>query len=556
VEKLLRRLYEPGVKRNVSIPSSLTLPALLADSAHKYSEQTMTVFGGMQLTYSQVDSMVDMFAAGLQSLGIERGDRVVISLPTSPHFIISLFGILRYGAIAVPANPLLKGQDLLHILKDSGATVMIAMDQVVPLVSQIKTHTSLKSVIVTDLQEPLPQFAMHSDGMADDQQKAVNPHNADSSPVIPFASLLQNPGNYPDVELKATDIALLQYTGGTTGIPKGAILTHQNLVANVYQVEEWIINVKVQPEIFMCALPFFHVFGFTCTLTIPINRGATMILIPQFKPKSVLDAIGYYKATHFVGVPAYYATMGKVLASGEYDISSLKLCISGGDYLPAEIKAEFERLSPVKITSGYGSSESSGVSVARTVSGQVFADNVLGIPIPNTKIKVIDLETSKEAPSGGIGELVIKGPQIMQGYWGYTADGEDVFIDGYLRTGDLVFEKDGILHFVDRAKDMFNVAGENVYPSEVEKVLLSNPLIKEAVVFGKEHPIKGMVAVAAVILAAGAVIKEKELLSFARKEIATFKCSMVKIVDGEELPRTPLGKVSRALVKTLFQEPN
>lgn len=540
--------YPEGVPSHIDIPN-VALYYFLERAAKKYPNNTATIFMGHELTYSQLKEQVDRFATALHAMGVRKGDRVAVMLPNCPQTVISYYAITSLGAVVVMTNPLYMERELSHQLKDSGAETIIFLDVLSQRVLNVLPGTSIKNLIVTGIQDylPLPLNFLYPIKAKKQGQKFDLPKDRG---ILNFKELLKKYSPAPpEVQIDAEkDLALLQYTGGTTGISKGAMLTHKNLVANVLQLRSWLPEYAEGNERVLAVLPLFHVFGMTVAMNLTIYFCSPMILIPRFELDTVLKQIKKYRPTMFPGAPTVYVAIVSHPEIKNHDISSVKICISGAAPLPVEIQEKFESMTTGKLVEGYGLTEASPV----THSNPIFGERVLGSigqPLPNTNVKIMDLELgTQEMPLGEVGELCIKGPQVMKGYWNMPEETAKTMREGWLYTGDIArVDEKGYAYIVDRKKDMVIAGGYNIYPREVEEVLYEHPKVREAVVAGVPDLYRGETIKAYISLKEGQESSEKEIIDFCSKHLAKYKVPK-KIEFRDELPKTMVGKILRRVL--------
>jgi len=539
--------YERGVPPTLIYPPT-PLQRFLQSSAGRYPSRPALVFYGRRVTYRDLDAATNRFANALSGLGIRKGDRVAIMLPNLPQSVIAYYGALKLGAVVVQVNPLYVDREIEQQVNDAEARVIVALDLFYPRIAPIRSKTALERIILTNVRDFLPWYL-----------KLVYPVKAKregtwvrvrkAPPLYDFRSLLDASRDVaPDVTVEPHDLALLQYTGGTTGVPKGVMLTHQNLVANTLQCRNWMPSLRDGAEVFMGVIPFFHVYGMTACMNLSIATGGTIVLLPRFATKDVLKAIVSHRVTIFMGVQAMYVAINNFQDVARYDLSSIRICISGAGPLHAEVQERFEALTGGKVVEGFGLSEASPVTHVNPIFG-TRKKGTIGLPLPDTDAKLVDLETGeRDVPIGQPGELVVKGPQVMKGYWKHPDETAAVLDEGWLRTGDVAtMDADGYFAIVDRKKDMIKTKGENVYPREVEEALFRHPKIKDAVVVGIPEAFSGEVIKAYVVLKDGETASEQEILDFCVRELAKFK--VPKTVEFRpDLPKTMVGKVLRRVL--------
>lgn len=547
MQKTWFNFYEDGVPHSIDYPNK-TLVDLIDDAVQSHSATAALSFFGKTLTYGNLGRQVEQFATALQRLGIKKGDRVAIMLPNIPQYVVAHFGILKAGGILVPTNPLYVERELQHQLNDSGAEAIIALDVHEPKISAVRAETKLKNIIYTRGQTYLPfhlkvLYPLKGKHGAVKISRGPGIHDYDDLLTEPFSGGLEKRPMQPG------DVAMFLYTGGTTGVSKGAILTHRNLVSNVVQISTWYNDTQKGKEVVICALPFFHSYGLTTCLHMAVFLCSRMVLIPDPRDtKRMLSAIQSEKATLFSGVPTLYVAINNFPQVKEYDLSSIKACVSGGAPLPLEVAKQFEAISGARLVEGYGLSETSPVTHANPVHGQ-RKEGSIGIPMPDTDAKIVDPESKKTLPVGEIGELAVKGPQVMQGYWNMEKETAAILKDGWLYTGDIArMDEDGYFYIVDRKKDMIIAGGFNIFPREIEEVLFKHPKILEAAVIGAEDEYRGETVKAFIVCKEGQRLTEKEVLDYCKANLAPFKVpKLIEFVDS--LPKSTVGKVLRRELK-------
>ncbi|MFD1362198.1 long-chain-fatty-acid--CoA ligase [Lentibacillus salinarum] len=521
------------------------LDAFLASTAEQFPKKKALHFMGKEWTFADVYSQARKMAAHFQLLGLKKGDRVAVMLPNCPQAVISYYGALLAGAVVVQTNPLYKERELEYQLNDSGATFIVCLDILLPRVTHVRGNTPLKHTIVTGIKDylPFPKNLVYPFIQKKEYNMVVK---VEPSEDIHIWQTIMETGHehYTPVDMDPkNDLALLQYTGGTTGNPKGVMLTHYNLVANVQMCRKWLYKAEPGKETVLGVLPFFHVYGMTAVMNMSIMYGYKMILLPKFDPEEVLKTIQKQKPTMFPGAPTIYVGLLNHPNLKKYDLSSIEACISGSAPLPVEVQEQFEKVTDGHLVEGYGLTESSPVTHANFIWGK-RVNGSIGVPWPDTDSKII-MENGEEAPVGEIGEVAVSGPQVMKGYWNNQEETDNVLKDGWLFTGDVGYmDESGYFYIVDRKKDMIIAGGYNIYPREVEEVLYEHEAIQEVAVAGVPDPYRGETVKAYVALKAGHQIDEKQLNAFCRSNLAAFKVPRI-YEFRDELPKTAVGKILR-----------
>ena len=545
------RHYEEGVPRTISFPE-ITLPAALDQTAKRYPGRVALRFyldarlPVPALTYRQLQDATLRFATALFQLGVRKGDRVALMLPNCPQFVIAFYGAMRIGAIPVNTNPMYVSREMREQFEDSGCETVVLLDQFYPRLREIHAATRVRRVIVVDVAESLPWYARLLVHLAQ-RRKGEQVRVPAETDTYFFRDLVRRyPPTPPGADLRPSDVALLQYTGGTTGTPKAAMLTHRNLVTNSLQAQAWFPSAA--GGIFLGAIPFFHVYGLTSVLLFGVASGATIVVIPRPRPVDiVLEAIQRFRVTLFPGVPTLYAALNEHPKVGDYDLRSGALCVSGAAPLPREVFERFEALTGGRLVEGYGLTETSPLTHCTPIFGERRPGSI-GLPFPDTDARIVDMTTAEPVASGEEGELEVRGPQVMLGYWGRPEETAEVFHDGWLRTGDIGrMDAEGWFYVVDRRKDMIDVSGFKVLPREVEEVLLMHPKVREAVVAGVPDAHRGEAVKAFVVLKAGESSTEEEIVEFCRLHLAAFKVPR-KVDFRSELPKTMVGKYLRRVL--------
>jgi long-chain acyl-CoA synthetase len=521
----------------------LTLPAMFDLSVKRMGPAPFLDFMGRRFSYEKVAESVRRVACGLQKLGVGPGDRVGLFLPNVPQYVAAYYGALTAGAIIVNYSPLYTVDELAAQVADSGTTTLVTLSAaaLLPTALKVMERGGIERLIVGSVAEALPTAKSILYRMFKRMEVAAIPNDRR---IMTYAALTANDGKCAPANLKADDVAVLQYTGGTTGTPKGAMLTHQNLTANARQVDA-IDPAENQGDRIVGVLPFFHVFANTCVLNRTVQSGGMIAMLPRFDAKATLATIQRVKATALPGVPTMYQALLDHPDISKTDFSSLRVCISGGAPLPAEVKAKFEKVTAAKVVEGYGLTESAGVVSCNPYEG-INKSGTIGQPLPATHVKLLDREDpTKPATDGEPGEIAFSGPQVMKGYWGKPEADAEVFVDGWLRTGDVgAIDEDGYIRIVDRLKDMIAVGGFKVFPSIIEAHLYRHQAIKEALVIGIPDRMSGEKPKAFVTLNEGATEDAAVLMAWLNPQLG--KHERVAAVEvRESLPKTLVGKLSR-----------
>jgi len=549
MEKPWLKSYEPQVPATLTYPDR-PLPGNLAETARKYPDATATIFMDAKLTYAQLDALVDRFAAALQGLGVKKGDRVGIFMANCPQFVIGYYGALRAGAIVVAFNPVYVAREVEHQLKDSGAETMLVMSRMYPIVKQVRANTALKRVIVTNIKEYFPPVLKLLFTVAKEKHEGDRQDISADANTYWFQDLLNKaPAKPQPVDVKPSDTAVLLYTGGTTGVPKGAELAHSNMMANAVMCRAWLHDTQEAKEVVLTALPLYHSYGMTTCMNFGIYAGSALLLVPNPRDiPAMMKMINKHHPTLFPGVPTMYVAFNNFPDIAKYDVKSIRACLSGAAGLPKEVQLRFQELTGGRLVEGFGLSEASPVTHANPPFGQNKVGTI-GLPWPDTEAKIMDIETgTKEMAVGEAGELVIRGPQVMKGYWNMPTETAITLRDGWLFTGDIAtMDEEGYFKIVDRKKDMIIASGFNIYPRDVEEVLYMYPKVKEAVVAGIPDPYRGETVKAYVVVKEGEQATEEEIIEFCRANLAKYKVPTA-VEFRKELPKTLVGKMLRRVL--------
>ncbi len=537
--------YESGVPEHVDY-EEVCLPEYLSRTVEKFPDRTALIFQGYKITFSELNTMVNQMAGVLTDFGVKKGDRVAVLLPNLIPAVVSYYAIMKIGAITVMNNPLYSDRELEHQFNDSGSTILITLDLLGNRMIDLREKTGIKEIIYTSIGDYLPfpkniLFPL----VAKKKKLAADVKPADN--VFKWKEVLESATPRTEgVELSIDDPANYQYTGGTTGVSKGVILTHKNMSVQVQQISSWFPQFNPGEEIMLGALPFFHVFGLTCVMNFSIYYGWTNILIPKPQPDQLLEAITKFKPTFAPLVPTMFIGIINHPKIQKVDMTSIKGCFSGSAPLPVEVLQEFEKITGSVIVEGFGLTESSPVTHINPFAGGERKAGSVGIPVSDTECKIVDLENPDiEIPVGEPGELLMKGPQIMEGYYNRPDATAETVQDGWLFTGDIAtMDEDGYFYIVDRKKDMIISGGLNVYPREIDEVYYENPKVQEACCIGIPHEKRGEAGKVFIILKEGETATEEEMLEFCHDRLAKYKWP-TEIEFRDELPKSTVGKVLR-----------
>ncbi len=551
------RFYDEGVPRTIDVPP-VPLYNFVETAARDFPTKTgikmvlrylplgITIHGS--LTYGELWQEVNRFAAALHRLGVKQGDRVAVMLPNMPQYVVAFFGALRAGAIVVNTNPTYTARELEHQLNDSGAETIVLLSSLYERLQAIRDKVSVRNVIIADVHEYVRGFfknmvarTLRKEGLLVDVPEGDG--------VYHWETVMSMGGSLPDVEINPDDVALFQYTGGTTGVPKAAMLTHRNLVANTLQVGAWLPSAERGQPIVMGALPFFHVYGMTVALLYGVYKAGTVVMLPNPRPiDNVMKAIHHERCSLFPGVPTMYIGIINHPEVDKYDLRSVEACISGAAPLPVEVQQKFEAITGGRLVEGYGLTEASPVTHSNPIYGKRKAGSI-GLPFPSTDARIVDLNSGEPLPVGEVGELCVKGPQVMKGYWNRPDEtAQTIDEEGWLHTGDIArMDEEGYFYIVDRKKDIIIASGYNIIPREVEEVLYMHPKVLEAVVAGVPDPYRGETVKAYIVLKEGEQATAEEIIAFCREHLAPYK--VPRLVEfRSELPKSQVGKFLRRVL--------
>ncbi|MGM9986292.1 MAG: long-chain fatty acid--CoA ligase [Bacillaceae bacterium] len=508
----------------------ISLPDILMENAKTYKDQYAVSMYGHKLTYQQLAQYATAFAIALQKQGVKKGDPVGLMLPNCPQYVIAYYGTLLAGGIVTQINPMLMERELIHILNDSGCDMVVTLDGLYDRVQAMKSVTNLQTIIVVSFTDE-PSLTL---------------------PDVTFTSFLQSADKalIPVSIQPKSDVAVLQYTGGTTGLSKGAMLTHYNLVANLVQMTTFFQDeMQYGKEKIFSIIPLFHVMGMTTCMNWAIYGGQEMVILPRFDLEEALQTIKKEKPTIFPGVPTIYVALTNHPKAQEYGIDSIRFCFSGSAPMPVELMKEFEKKTGGKVYEGYGLSETAPVTHCNPPSGNRKPGSV-GLGMPQTAYKIVDVATGQqECPVGELGEVIVKGPQVMLGYWNNPEETAHTLRDGWLYTGDIGrVDDEGYLYIVDRKKDLIIAGGFNIYPRDIEEVLYEHPAVLEAVVIGVPDAYRGETVKAIIVPKENKQLTEKEILAYCKQHLAAYK--LPKIIEFRtSLPKTNVGKILRRALR-------
>jgi len=558
MEKPWSKFYDEGVPATLEYPH-IPLDHFLRDSAAKHPNHTAAIFGSAvgsrlmdaSMSYKELNDAVNRFAASLQKMGVEKGGRVAIMLPNCPQFIIAAYAAWRIGGIVVCCNPLYVDREIEHLVNDSGTETFVVMSSFYERLKGIRANTGLKRVIVTNIKEYFPGLLKFLFSLTKEKKEGHKVDISGDADTFWFQDLLPEPDKRPEaVEIDPQEVATLIYTGGTTGIPKGTQLTHYNLISNAIALGIWA-RAKEAEDVMIDVMPFFHAYGLTVGMNTCIANALTMVLIPNPRDMvHVLKSIETHRATFYPGVPTMFVGFNNFPDRDQYDMSSLRFAVSAAAPLPPEVQQRFQEITGGKMIEAYGLTETGPAATMDPIDRP--KDNSVGIPLPDTDVKIVDADTGEEELSAGeIGEIIIKGPQVMKGYYKMPTETANALRagpdgqGGWFYSGDIGFiDEDGYIHIVDRKKDMIIVSGYNVYPADVEAVLFEHPKVQEAAVIGLPDERTGEMIKAFVVLKEGQSATEEEINTFCREQLAAYKVPRV-IEFRSELPKSMVGKVLR-----------
>jgi long-chain acyl-CoA synthetase len=539
--------YDKGVPQNIDYPA-ISLVGMLEEAARKYPDSPCTIFKGAVITYREMDKLTNQLAAGFASLGVKKGDRVGIFMPNTPQFVLAFFAILKAGGVVVAVNPLYKTKEIVHQVNDAGIEIMLVMSNFYNQVKQAQPNTKIKKIIVTNIKEALPPVLAILFGLTMEKKGGFRVELGSGDIWLKDLVAQHKPEERPRMEIGPEDTAIFQYSGGTTGISKGAIALHRNLVANALQMRSWITGAEDGKETVLMAIPLFHVYGMVAGMLFAIRTGAGMVMVPNARDlKDVLSNIQKYKATIFPGVPTLYNAINNHpdVIAGKYNLSSIKACISGSAPLMRETKEKFEALTGGKLVEGYGLSEAPTATHCNPIFGEIRTGSI-GLPLPDVDCRIISLDDGiTPLKAGEEGELCVQGPQVMKGYHNMPTETANSLRDGWLYTGDIAkMDEDGYFYIVDRKKELIKPSGYQVWPREVEEVISTYPKVLEVGVAGVMDAYRGETVKAWIVLKPGENATEEEIRDYCKQNMAPFKVP-TQVEFRTELPKTTVGKVLR-----------
>jgi long-chain acyl-CoA synthetase len=550
--------YDEGVPATIDYPS-IPLDQFLTNAAARHPEHTAIIFGAAvgsrvldaRLPYRQLDDLVNRFAAGLQGMGVKKGDRVAIMLPNCPQFIIAAYATWRVGGVVVCCNPLYVAREVQHLVNDSGTETFVVMSSLYERVKGIRADTGLKCVIVTNIKEYFPGLLKLLFTLAKEKKEGHRVDISGDADTYWFQEVIRGaPARPAPEEVAPEEVATLIYTGGTTGGPKGAQLTHRNLVSNATVLNVWVKS-KEAEDVLIAVMPYFHSYGLTVGINTPIANATTIVQVPNPRDMvHVLKSIEKHRVTYYPGVPTMFVGFNNFPERDKYDVTSLRFAVSAAAPLAPEVQERFEAITGGTMVEAYGLTET-GPAASMDPIVRPRARSI-GVPLPDTDMKIVDAETgTQELSVGEVGEIIIKGPQVMKGYWNLPTETANALRTGpdgqpgWFYSGDIGYmDEDGYFHISDRKKDMIIAGGYNIYPADVEAVLFEHPKVKEAAVIGVPDERRGETVKAFVVLKEGETATEEEIIAFCRERMAAYR--VPRIVEfRDDLPKSLVGKVLR-----------
>ncbi len=536
--------YESEVPKSIEYPE-VPLYHFIENAAAKYPDQACAIFKGSEITYAEMDEIINSLAGALAAMGVKKGTPVGIFMPNSPQFVMAFYAILKAGGIVVATNPLYTAREIEHQMKDSGTEIMLVMSNFYSTIKEVQPKTPLKKLIVTNIKEYLPGMLRFLFTLTKEKKDGHRVELGEGDYWLQDLLKEYSAADRPQLEMKPKDDALYQYSGGTTGLSKAAIATHGNLVANTMQIKSWLPSAKEGGETVLMAIPMFHVYGMVAGMSFGIAAAASLVMVPNPRDMGdVLGSISKYRPTIYPGVPAMYNAINNHpdVKAGKVDVSSIKACISGSAPLMRETQVTFEELTGGKLVEGYGLSEAPTATHCNPVYG-MSKEGSIGIPFPDVDARIISLDDEVTVlETGEIGELVMKGPQVMKGYLNMPTETTNALRDGWLYTGDIAYmDEDGYFFIVDRKKELIKPSGYQVWPREVEEVIAENPAVLEVGVAGIPDAYRGETVKAWVVLKPGETLTADEVKAWCKEHMAAFKVP-THVEFRDELPKPPSGR--------------
>ncbi len=542
--------YDEGVPHSLTYPS-LRVFDFLDEAANRYPEQSCTIFEGKNISYAQMSALTDHLARGLIALGLQKGERVGILLPNVPQYVLAYYAILKAGGVVSAMNPAYTLREVEYQVRDSGCVMVIAAESFKQYIEQLPLDLPIRQWIFTSLEDAFSMAEWRPEPSSHLEDTERNTFTLEEvmrwSPVV-----LER-----KAEVSPEDIAIFQYSGGTTGVPKAAVGLHRNLVANTLQFRAWLSGMEDGKETVLLAIPLYHVYGMVVGMSVGASMAARMVLIsnPRELPK-LLESVQTYRVSFFPGVPTLYALINQhpLVQSGEVDLRSIRACISGSAPLLEEIRLRFEALTGAKLMEGYGLSEAPTATHCNPMLGEKRPGSI-GLPLPDVDCRIVSLEDGEtDLPVGEVGELLIRGPQVMQGYHNRPEETRETLRNGWLYTGDIArMDEDGYFYILDRKKDLIKVSGFQVWPREVEEVIAAHPAVQEVGVAGIPHPIRGEAVKAWVVLKAGCSASTEEIVQWCKKSLVYYKVP-IEVEFLDRLPRSTVGKLLRRVLVEPYRQ--
>ena len=539
--------YDPGVPHHIDVPP-IPLHHFLEASARTYGSRPCAIFKGHVVTYAEMDELTDRLAAGLAALGVKKGDPVGIFMPNSAQFVMAFYAILKAGGVVVATNPLYSAREIEHQLNDAGIEIMLVMSNFYNLVKGVQPKTRLRRLVVTNIKEYLPGLMRTLFTLLKEKKGGHRVALAEGDLWLQDVLGRHDRRARPALEIGPEDVALFQYSGGTTGLSKAAVATHRNLVANTLQIHSWMTQCRDGEEIVLMAIPMFHVYGMVAGMSFAVRSGASMVMIPNPRDlKDVLENIDKIQPTVFPGVPTMYNAINNHpdVAAGKYKLTSIKACISGSAPLLRETKDRFEALTGGKLVEGFGLSEAPTATHCNPLLGENRSGSI-GLPFPDVDCRIISLDDGVTVLAAGeIGELAIRSPNVMRGYHNMPTETTNSLRDGWLFTGDIArMDPDGYFYIVDRKKELIKPGGFQVWPREVEEEIAKNPKVLDVGVAGIPDAYRGETVKAWVVVRPGETLTEEEVRAWCKERMAVFKVP-TQVEFRAELPKTTVGKILR-----------